>query len=151
MKIIQTIAAMILSGLIFIGCSATGRVQENGGSSLKSHEQKSVSVSLFTCSNPGTAQDVQNAIIGSLLDSYSVTTGGEAGVVINGAIILTGDAVSPESSESNISAIKATVLINNKIAESVTLTRADAALSSDTSPEAMGRKLGMKIKDILSR
>ncbi|MBI5665301.1 MAG: hypothetical protein HZC49_09520 [Nitrospirae bacterium] len=140
MKINRT-AAAILFTMLFIGCAATARDQ--GGS----RELQTVSVSSFTCANPLIAQDVRNAIIGSLLDAYSVTTGEGAGVVIKGAIILAGDT----SSDSNISEIKATVLRGGKIMGAVTLTRAEAALSSDASPEAMGKKIGTKIREILSR
>ncbi len=143
MKIHQKITTVIVFVLLFIGCSTTGHVKEDSVGSPDTEGSKTVSVSAFTCPDPLMARDVQNAIIGSLLESYTVTTDAGAGIVINGDIIL--------SYQHNISEIKATVIKNRKTAEAITLTSTEAALSSDASPEAMGRKMGNKIREILSR
>jgi membrane-associated protease RseP (regulator of RpoE activity) len=144
---------MIFFIVLLVGCATTGSIQTDTGKLQKLDDVKTVSVLTFTCSDPGIAHNVRNMIIESLLTHYSVATGGEADVVINGTITLSNDPVSTASAgqaADYVSGISAQIIKNNKILTSSAVTQVVTDSSTPDSPDVMGRKIGTKIKEILS-
>ncbi|MEW6602342.1 MAG: hypothetical protein AB1499_15325, partial [Nitrospirota bacterium] len=70
--------AVILLAILFISCSTSGQINQKNSAPAEAGGHKTISVSAFTCPDPLVARSVQNAIIGSLLESLSVTVGGKA-------------------------------------------------------------------------
>jgi hypothetical protein len=134
---------LLLCCYLFIGCATQDNARMKKESSPELKDVQTISVSPFTCSDPSIARDVQNSLIGVLLDSYSVTLGPEADVVLRGTIIL--------SSDNSVSEIKAHIMKNGKMIDSVIVTPSETDSSSSSSAEMMGRKTGKKVKEILSR
>jgi hypothetical protein len=88
-----------------------------------------------------------------LLPHYSVVIGGEADVVIKGNITLSNDQVStasPGPAMGYISEISAHIIKNNRILAYAAVTQVSADSSSPDTPDVMGRKIGIKIKEVLS-
>ena len=149
----KTILTMIFFTVLLVGCAATGSVKTDTNELQQSNDIKTVSVSTFICQDHVIANNVRNMIIQSLLTSYSVVIGDEADVIIKGRIILSDDQFStapPGSEVRYISEINAQIINNNKTLDSAIITQVKAGSSTYDSPEAMGRKAGEKILEMLS-
>jgi hypothetical protein len=88
-----------------------------------------------------------------LLTHYSVVIGNEADVVIKGTITLSSGQVanaSPGSTVGYISEISVQIIKNNKILDSAIVSQVSTNSSTPDPPEVMGRKIGEKIKKVLS-
>lgn len=132
------------------GCSTTGSITND---TKKSNDIKMVSVLKFICTDPVIADNIRNTIIDTLLTHYSVVIGNEADVVIKGTIILSSDQVANASAGSNvdyISEIHAQIIKNNKILDSATVSQVSTKSTTPDPTEVMGRKIGEKIKTVLS-
>jgi len=135
----------------FVGCSTTGSITND---TKKSKDIKMVSVLNFKCTDPVIANNIRNTVIDSLLTHYSVVIGNEADVVINGTIILSSDQVANTSAGSSvdyISEISAQIINNNKVLDSATVSQVRTNSSTPDPTEVMGRKIGEKIKNVLSQ
>jgi hypothetical protein len=148
----KTILTIIFFAVLLVGCS-TSNIKTDTDKLRKSHDIKMVSVLAFTCPDPVIANNVRNTIIESLLTHYSVVIGDKADVIIKGSISLANDQVSTASSVPSVdyvSEIRAQIIKNNKVMDSVIVSQASTYSPNPYSSEVMGRKIGEKIKKILS-
>jgi hypothetical protein len=139
----QRLGVLIVSIVWLAGCAGTGALSK--GSSGKYRNVQTVSVSTFACSDPRIAEEVKNGIIEELLGSYTVILGEGADVSIKGSISLTS---SPSGNA--VSEIKAEILRDNRVTDSLSLLQSGGNGGAPASPEAMGKKIGASIHNMLS-
>ncbi len=160
MQNIKTTLIIIFLACITGGCATTSREKTDARILKQLEDVKTVSVALFTCSDPIIAHTVRNMIIEALLTDYSIVIGGEADVEIKGTISLSPGQISsegslatasPESSGGHVSRINAQIVKNRKILAYLTVSQSRAISEVPDSPEVMGRKTGARIKEIFSR
>lgn len=159
MKKIKTVFSVIVL-MCLSGCAAKSSITtHNNIEELR--DVKRVSVSTFTCSDPIIAQDIRNIIVEELLNTnLNVIIGGEADVVIEGNVTLSGDQVisgnepvsaSSELARNYISGIDVQLIKNRKILIYTSIFQDTAHSRIPDPPEVIGRKMGARIKEMFSR
>ena len=139
----QRLAVLVVFILLLAGCAGTGQISK--GTSSKYRNVQTISIFTFTCSDPFIAEEVKNGIIEELLGSYTVILGEGADISIKGSISLT-----PSASGNSVSEIKAQILRNNMVTDSLSLLQSGGNGGAAGSPEAMGKKIGVNIHNMLS-
>ncbi len=137
MKISGTMLIVFIFIFAVLGCAAKQKTTMGPSSVQSGNNIKTVSVETFKCSDPLIAQNMKNKIVESLLADYSVVIGDRADVTIVGTVTLKNKIVSE---------IKAEIRSGNEVLTAVSVGQS----STDNSSEAMGMKMGEKLRNYLS-
>jgi hypothetical protein len=131
--------SVFIIALALMGC-ASGKDQVKPAGKTLFTDVRTVSVSPFDCPDPGIAGAVHSAVIAELLSDYTVVIGEDADVSVTGTITL--------SPGREISEIRANIIKNGETADCAVISA--SAQGASESPESLGRKTGVELKEILS-